>query len=150
MLKACTAAMLIGVMRPPGCPFDSAWCLVCELCRSTVNWVDCRCFLSFVFLGGARRLELSPCNTKLWVVQVSTKNWPYNCWTSPSKPKECCPLTAVKHNDGAYTNSSSSTMWSRGAKAAGCLVFDKCRETNTTRGFSRLVSHRAIATVYFG
>ena len=29
----------------------------------TVVWVDCRCFLSFVFLGGARRLELSPCNT---------------------------------------------------------------------------------------
>ena len=27
------------------------------------NWVDCRCFLSFVFLGVARRLELSPCNT---------------------------------------------------------------------------------------
>ena len=27
------------------------------------DWVDCRCFLSFVFLGNARRLELSPCNT---------------------------------------------------------------------------------------
>ena len=27
------------------------------------DWVDCRCFLSFVFLGVARRLELSPCNT---------------------------------------------------------------------------------------
>ena len=26
------------------------------------EWVDCRCFLSFVFLGDARRLELSPCN----------------------------------------------------------------------------------------
>ena len=25
--------------------------------------VDCRYFLSFVFLGDARRLELSPCNT---------------------------------------------------------------------------------------
>ena len=33
---------------------------------SFVGWadfVDCRCFLSFVFLGVARRLELSPCNT---------------------------------------------------------------------------------------
>ena len=29
------------------------------------DWVDCRCFLSFVFLGVARRLELSPCNTPL-------------------------------------------------------------------------------------
>ena len=28
-----------------------------------VEWVDCRCFLFFVFLGVARRLELSPCNT---------------------------------------------------------------------------------------
>ena len=28
-----------------------------------MGWVDCRCFLSFVFLGVARRLELSPCNT---------------------------------------------------------------------------------------
>ena len=45
-----------------GCPFDTAWCLVCELCRLTVVWVGCRCFLS-LFLGGARRLELSPCNT---------------------------------------------------------------------------------------
>ena len=61
--EACTAAVLIGVMRLPGCPFDSAWCLVCEVCQLTVDWVDCKCFLSFVFLGGARRLELSPCNT---------------------------------------------------------------------------------------
>ena len=50
-------------MRLPGCTFDSAWCLVCEVCRLTVHCVDCRCSLSFVFLGCARRLELSPCNT---------------------------------------------------------------------------------------
>ena len=62
--EACTAAVLIGVMRLPGCPFDSAWCLVCEVCRLTVECVDCGCFLSFAFLGGARRLELSPCNTQ--------------------------------------------------------------------------------------
>ena len=37
------------------------WCLVCEVCRLTVDWVDCRCFLSFVFLGGAMRG--APCNT---------------------------------------------------------------------------------------
>ena len=61
--EACTAAVLIGALRLPGCPFDSAWCLVCEVCRLTVDWVDCRYFLSFVFLGGARRLELSTCNT---------------------------------------------------------------------------------------
>ena len=45
----------------PGCPqaVDRARCLVCELCRLTVVWVDCRCFLSSVFIGGARRFELS-------------------------------------------------------------------------------------------
>ena len=47
------AAVLVGVMRRLGCPFDGAWCLVCELCLLTVDWVDCGCFLrlSFVFLG---------------------------------------------------------------------------------------------------
>ena len=59
-----TAAVLIGVMRLPRGPFDSAWCLVCEVCRLTVDCVDCRCFLYFLFLGGARRLELSPFNTE--------------------------------------------------------------------------------------
>ena len=62
--QACTSAVLIDVMRRPGCPFDSAWCLVCELCLLTVVWIDCRCFLSFVFLGGAKRLGLSPCYTE--------------------------------------------------------------------------------------
>ena len=61
--RACTAAVLLGVMRLPGCPFDSAWRLVCEVCRLAVGWVVCRRFLSFVFPGGARRLEVSPCNT---------------------------------------------------------------------------------------
>ena len=46
-----------------GCPVGGAWCLVCELCRLAVICVDCRCSLSYVFLGGARRLELSPFNT---------------------------------------------------------------------------------------
>ena len=65
--EACTAAELIGIMRLPGCPFASAssGCLVSEVCWLMVDWVDCRCFLSLVFLGGARRLELSPCNIAL-------------------------------------------------------------------------------------
>ena len=33
-------------------------------CVDWADWVDCRCFLSFVYLGDARRLELSPCNTQ--------------------------------------------------------------------------------------
>ena len=54
-----------------GCPFDSAWCLVSELCRMTVVWVDYRCSLSFLFLGGARRLELSPCNNIVCLLQAA-------------------------------------------------------------------------------
>ena len=53
LLRYTRTCVLIGVVRLPGCPFDSAWCLVCEVCRLTVDCVDCRCFLSFVFLGGA-------------------------------------------------------------------------------------------------
>ena len=52
-------------MRLPGCPFGSAWCLVCARFAGWADWVHCRCFLSFVFLGDARRLDLSPCNTML-------------------------------------------------------------------------------------
>ena len=45
-------------------PSDSPWCSVCGVCRLTVDWVDCRCFLSFVFLGGGGLSELSPCDTE--------------------------------------------------------------------------------------
>ena len=40
-------------------------------CVGRVDWVDCRCFLSFVFLSGARRLELSPCNTHERVIAAA-------------------------------------------------------------------------------
>ena len=60
--EACTAAVLLGVMRLPGCPFGGAWSVRFV---GWADWVDCRCFLSFVFLGVARRLELSPCNTDM-------------------------------------------------------------------------------------
>ena len=46
------------------------------------DWVDCRCFLSFVFLGVARRLELSPYNNAR-VLHGEEKNKPNNtqeCW----------------------------------------------------------------------
>ena len=59
MIEAYMAAVLVGVMRLLGCPFDGAWCLLCELCLLPVICVDCRCPLSFVLLGGARGLELS-------------------------------------------------------------------------------------------
>ena len=53
----CHATWLLGYS------FDRAWTLVCELCPLKVVWVDCGCFLSFGFLGGASRLELSPFHT---------------------------------------------------------------------------------------
>ena len=31
-MEACMAAVLVGVLRLLGCPFDGAWCLVCALC----------------------------------------------------------------------------------------------------------------------
>ena len=39
------------------------------------DWVDCRCFLFFVFLGLARRLELSPCNTDYFQVDRQREEW---------------------------------------------------------------------------
>ena len=62
-MEVCMAAVLVGVMQLLGCAFDSSWCLVCELCRLTLVWVDSRFFLSSVFLCGAKRVELSPYNT---------------------------------------------------------------------------------------
>ena len=58
------AAVLVDVMRLLGSPVDGAWCLVCEVWLLAVVSVDCRCSLSFVFLGGARCLERSPCYTE--------------------------------------------------------------------------------------
>ena len=40
---------------------ERAWSVRCV---GWADWVDCRCFLSFVFLGDVRRLELSPCNSQ--------------------------------------------------------------------------------------
>ena len=57
------AAVLVGVMRLLGCPFDSASRLACESCLLAVGCVYCRRSLSIVFLGGAWCSELSLCNT---------------------------------------------------------------------------------------
>ena len=78
-MGACMAAMLVGVRRVLDCPFDGAWCLVCALCLLAVPCVNCRCSLCFVFLDGARCLELSPCNTQnilLISTHISSWRWP--------------------------------------------------------------------------
>ena len=42
-------------------------------CVGWADWVDCGCFLSFVFLGDARRLELSPCNSERTIVRCCSE-----------------------------------------------------------------------------
>ena len=65
--EACTAAVLVLCVSLAVLSIVlGAWSVRCV---GRVGWVDCRCFLSFVFLGGARRLELSPCNTHACVRQ---------------------------------------------------------------------------------
>ena len=58
-----------------GCSFDGARCLVSELCRLMVVWVDCRYYVCFVLPGGARCLNLSACNT---AAAATLRNWPPN------------------------------------------------------------------------
>ena len=59
--EACTAAvLLLCVSRAVLSVVLGAWSVRFV---GWADWVDCRCFLSFVFLGVARRLEISPCNT---------------------------------------------------------------------------------------
>ena len=74
-------------------------------------WVDCRCLLSFVFLGVARRLELSPCNTQLDLKENETSHQCAGrvqsipvlvCAGAPRKPSSArgthsniCRLTAI-------------------------------------------------------
>ena len=36
------AAVLVGVVRLLGCPFDGAWCLVCEFCLLAIIYT-CKC-----------------------------------------------------------------------------------------------------------
>ena len=56
------------------------------------DWVDCRCFLSFVFLGVARCLELSPCNTLGRIL--------HNVGTSQLKRRGCIIHMPCMHDLG--------------------------------------------------
>ena len=71
-----------------GCSFDGAGCLVCELCRLMVVWVDYRYYLFFVFLGGARYLYLSACNT---ASAATLRNWPPNQHRPAGSGTLSCP-----------------------------------------------------------
>ena len=66
-------------------------------CVSRVDWVDCRCFLSFVFLSGARRLELSPCN-------IPTQYYGLNCvLLNRATTTTALVLPVVTHKDSLYS-----------------------------------------------
>ena len=59
--EACTAAVLVlCVSLAVLSTVLGAWSVRCV---GRVDWVDGGRFPSCVFLGGARRLEISPCNT---------------------------------------------------------------------------------------
>ena len=104
--EACTAAVFIGVMRLPGCPFGSAWCTKHAWSVRFVgwaNWVDYRCFLSFVFLGVARRLELSPCNTG-----TPTKQTTANQHNSQTKHQRKGSRITPIRNAAVHTSSTAT------------------------------------------
>ena len=119
--EACMAAVLIGVVHLPGCPFDSAWCLVCEVRWLTVDWVDCRCLLSFVFLGGAGRLELSPCKTGRAHV-LSAEHFIVACTGKGMSNSFTCHACSRSLFPEALSSTSSST-WIRGAEVSRCQRF---------------------------
>ena len=58
------------------------------------DWVECRCFLSFVFLGVARRLELSPCTTPLAIALYG----PYRRGSQVSVSKCASPGCGFVHS----------------------------------------------------
>ena len=87
--------------------------LVCEVCWLTFVWVDCRCFLPFVFLGGARRLELSLRNTEggvllgsslLWFLDVAGLVLPSPCNTAGGHASGNVVPQAVSHCHSKHVN----------------------------------------------
>ena len=63
-----------------------------------VVWVDCRCFPSFVFLGVARRLELSPCNTACGtVLQLGWHRVAPSFGTTHGVAYASCKLMPLRH-----------------------------------------------------
>ena len=108
VLEYCFATRILG------CSFDGAGSLVCELCRLMVIWVDCRYYLFFVFLGGARCLYLlrvtqllpQPCGTGL---RISTARaaLPPSAATTPPAPRPCLlPCMAFRHPTHMFTSLS--------------------------------------------
>ena len=114
----CYAAWLLG------CPIDGDWCLVCELCRLAVVCVDCRCFLSFDFLGGARRVGLSPFTTRL---------------NYHSSQQACCCTQTVTYVD--CTHGSMNLHW---FKLDWCTCMNVHRRTSLRTHMRRTSTHAYI------
>ena len=88
-------------------------------CVGRADWVDCRCFLSFVFLGDARRLELSPCDTTRTHLQkmhahlhtcIPGTHRPIACQSlrSTPQPQRLTAICCCGHFASSYTGFLSS------------------------------------------
>ena len=77
------------------------------------NWVDCRCLLFFVFLGVARRLELSPCTTEKATAARHRPERQHNARSN--RRKQCSPnKTNVRR-----VSASCDRLWDYFAFCAG-------------------------------
>ena len=124
--EACTAAVLCASWAVLSVVLG-AWSVRCV---RWADWVDCRCFLYFVFLGDARRLELSPCNTekaaKDWHHQGrrklnKTKNHPTGIPTvKPTPLTGQAPDSTAKstHDSSRLTRISKATLHARQMRLA--------------------------------
>ena len=104
------------------------WCTqhpphVCVTRRKSVrfvgwaDWVDCRCSLSFVFLGVARRLELSPCNTEKAPLARHRPERQHNAGSnrrkqcSPNETKPYSKPTLPRKRQTTPTNGHTPRRW---------------------------------------
>ena len=88
------------------------------MCVTRRKLVNCRCFLSFVFLGVARRLELSPCNTEkapnVCVVCLSQFVTIHICRpVENSDPRSQSRLHLHHHIEFAYIRDERILRWAR-------------------------------------
>ena len=127
--------------------------------------VDCRCFLSFVFLSVARRLELSPCNTQPglhWrTVDHSNQNlqsvlkstpmpsWPLDRRNLSGRERLCRKIQAVELciSDVNASPSPVTAAWNRQDTRTLCACC-RCSEFHATlfcpvlSGVSQVPPHR--------
>ena len=111
-------------------------------CVGWADWVDCRCFLSFVFLSDARRLELSPCNTPSMI------SWLPVCYTRKATP--------ARHRPERQHNTRSNRRKQRSAnetKPYSNPTPPRKRQTTPTNGHTprrMKPTHTRLTAAYHG